>query len=176
MSKLRPGKRQQRDATILTPREGLFVLKMITLENVVEAYLQAGYHCTRESASASGGDLLGKPRVARALAEARAKRLGLAEMDADDAMRRIGVIARFDPRKLFDRAGRMLAIQDWPDDAALAVKTIDDNTSGRRVSFEARLPALLAIAEAGGRIRKKLDIGMSFDHLGYLERLDKGEK
>ena len=97
-----PGKTQERDPEQLTPREALFVLKVLEVGNQTEAYLRAGYRCTRRTARANAARLLTKASVAKAFTMARQKRLQAAEMDADEAMRSISAIARADIRRLFD--------------------------------------------------------------------------
>ena len=70
-------------ASPLTPREALFVLKVLELNNQTEAYLQAGYRCTRAAARANAARLLAKANVQHALAVAGQKCLDAAEMTAD---------------------------------------------------------------------------------------------
>src|SRR5258706_7166876 len=119
-----PGKAQERDPAALTPREALFVLKVLELDNQAEAYIQAGYRCTRQSARANAARLIAKDSVQKALASAHEKRLKAAEMDANEAMRGISVVARADIRKLFDQNNQVLPVQQWPDDIAPCVKSI----------------------------------------------------
>ena len=96
------------DAAQLTPREALFVLKVLELDNQTEAYLRAGYRCTRATARANAARVLTKASVQRALTLARRERLDAAEMTTDEAMRGVSAIARADIRKLFDEKDRLL--------------------------------------------------------------------
>jgi hypothetical protein len=79
--------KQERDSNALTPREALFVLKVLELDNQTAAYLAAGYRCTRQSARANAARLIAKDSVQKALAIAHEKRLEAAEMKADEANR-----------------------------------------------------------------------------------------
>ncbi len=49
---------------------------------------------------------------------ARRTQIEAAEVSAAEAMRAISVIMRADIRRLFDRKGRLLPVQQWPDDMA----------------------------------------------------------
>lgn len=169
-----PGKKQQRDPSILTPREALFVLKLLELDNVTQAYLDAGYRCTREAASASGGALLRKPRIAAAVDRARAKRLEVAQMSADEAMERLATVARADLRLMFDEKGKLLPVHQWPDALALALKGYElKDDGGIKVTLDSRLTALDLIATDHGRIVRKVDATLHFDHLKFLAGAEK---
>ncbi len=151
---------------VLTPREQLFVLKVIALDNLTEAYVQAGYKGTRKSARAHAARLVGKGSIAQAIALARQSSLQKAEASADEAMAAISRALRFDPRLLLDERGTLRSMKDWPDAVALVVKSIDPATG--KVTFMDKLRAAELIAEAGGRIRKRIDISLTFDHVKYL--------
>lgn len=152
----------------LTAREELFVLHYVALKNGTEAYLQAGYKGSRTVAGSCAAQLLQKPRVAKAVEARKAKGLALAEMSADEAMERIAAIASADPAGMYDDAGKLLPIPQWPEKLRLAVA--GDILNPRLVT---KLPSLLAIAEAGGRIKRKLDINHGgLDHLAALLGVD----
>ena len=162
------GKPQERDSSLLTPREALFVLKVLELDNQTEAYLQAGYRCTRPTARANAARLLAKARVQKALALARKQRLDAAEMTADEAMLGVSAIARADIRRLFGPNGQLLPIHEWPDDIAVCVKAIRHKPFGVEVVLHDKLRALEIIATAAGRLRSRHDHTHAFDHAAYL--------
>ncbi len=62
-------------------------------------------------------------------------------------------------------------MRDWPDEIALAVKSVDPDTG--KVVFYDKLRAAELIAEAGGRIRKRIDMSLTFDHVKYLADLSR---
>ena len=150
---LKPTEAKQR----LSLREALFVLKVIELDNQTEAYMQAGYKCSRESARANAARLIAKDSVKEALRVAHDKRLDAAELNADDALRAVSVIARGDIRKLYRNGWEMLPPDQWPDDVAACVKSIQMTPHGAKVTFYDRLRGLEIIATAGGRLKPKPD-------------------
>lgn len=164
------GKRHPPDPDQLRPREALFVLQFVASGNATQSYLDAGYVCARASAEASCHRLLGRVRVQRAIASARERQLVHARMNGEQAMRRASIIADLDVRRLYDKDGRILPIQDWPEDIARAVISIEEKTEGTKVTFERRLGAITLIAESAGEIKKRaIDASVeSFDHVGYL--------
>ncbi len=166
MKRRPPGKTQECDKSALTPQEALFVLKVIAVDNLTEAYIQAGDRCTKAAASASAARLLTKARVRNAIDQARDKRILKADAGADEAMATIPRAVRLDPRLLLDKTGARLPMRDWPDEIALAVKSVDPDTG--KVVFYDTLRAAELIAEAGGRIRKRVDISLTFDHVKHL--------
>ncbi len=95
-----------------------------------------------------------------------AQRIEKLEASADEAMAAISRAVRFDPRLLLDKSGAWRHMRDWPDAVALVVKSIDPSTG--KVTFYDKLRAAELIAEAGGRIRKRVDISLTFDHVKYL--------
>jgi len=95
-----------------------------------------------------------------------AKTLRAIEATAEEAMAVITRALRLDPRLLFDKAtGLPLPMKDWPEDAALTVKSIKADGT---VVFYDKMRAAELIAESHGKIKKKLDISLAFDHEKYL--------
>ncbi|MEQ1870680.1 MAG: terminase small subunit [Vicinamibacterales bacterium] len=163
-----PGKKRKQHSRELTPREALFVIKVLELENQTEAYLRAGYRCSRRTARVNAARLLTKASVQTALAIARLDRLKAAEMTADDAMRRLSVLARADIRRLFGSDDQLLPPGLWPEDIAQCVKSIRQRSWGIEVLLHDKLRALELIATAGGRIRGRHEHHHVFDHAAYL--------
>jgi phage terminase small subunit len=110
--------------------------------------------------------LLSSAKVQAFIRERGEKVLQAAEATADEAMAVITRTLRLDPRRVLDpNTGKMLPMQDWPDDVALVVKVIKANGD---VVFYDKLQAATLIAESHGKIKKKLDITLGFDHVRYL--------
>ncbi len=165
----RPSRRTQAGTLApLTPREALFVLKVVELDNQTEAYLQARYRCSRRTARANAARLLVKASVQQALALARRERLEALEMTADEAMRGLSAVARADIRRLFGADGRLLPVHLWPEDIAVCVKSVKHKPWGIEVTLHDKLRALELIAIASGRLRTKHDHTHAFDHAAYL--------
>lgn len=149
----------------LTPREALFVEKVVELENATEAYLQAGYKCSRESAAANAARLLRKDRVKRAVDEARQAKLAKFQVSADEAWSVLARVIRFDPARLYDKAGQILPIGQWPEDVRLVVRGIEEKDLGTKVTFPDKLLAAMRVLEARGELKRKLDVGGSLAEL-----------
>jgi phage terminase small subunit len=132
----------------------LFIEALIANSNVTRAYKLAYPKATAASACASGHRLLRNALVQRAVNLGRKSRLERYGMDADEAMKRIALIARADIRQMFDDEGRMRPVQEWPDELALAVRGIEEKELGTKVTFDSRLAALELIASAGGKVPK----------------------
>lgn len=123
------GKRDE--LTPLTHQEQRFVLAFTTTCNFIDpqkAALEAGYAKSRVHVQAY--ELLARPNVAKAIEEAKARVRTIAENESGITLaavvKKIGEIAFFDPRKLFNAHGGLLKPSEWPDEvtAALAgVKT-----------------------------------------------------
>jgi phage terminase small subunit len=151
------GKRQERDPDALTPREALFVLKLIELNNITEAYLRAGYRSsTREAASAGGARLVARGRVAAALEQARKQTLEKAGVDAAEAFRRIAQIADFEIGQLLKPGTNMvLPLSELPLEVRRCIKRVDNEG---QVYLHDVMRALELIAESGGFIKRKVDV------------------
>lgn len=120
----------------------LFIEALIANPNVTRAYSRAYPNATPASACASGHRLLRNALVKRAVELGRKARLERYGMEADHAMNLIALIARVDPRRLYDDHGRILPVSDWPDDIAFAVASFQQDQSILKVTFASRLRAL----------------------------------
>lgn len=166
MAKKKPGNRGSRP---LKPQHKLFV--MIYLANggnATAAYNEVYPSNTRkaESTNMAASRLMSLDKV-KAFIEAKgARQLQAAEATAEEAMAAITRTIRLDPRLLLDKTtGKPLAMHEWPDDVALVVKSVKANGD---VVFYDKLKASELIAESHGKIKKKLDISLAFDHVKYL--------
>lgn len=164
----------------LRPQHKLFALVyMGNGNNARLAYNEAMPGKRRDSVTdACASRLLSSAKV-KAFIEAQTVRfLRAAEATAEEAMEVITRTIRVDPRLLIDKRdgpnkGKPLPLEDWPDDLALVVKRIKANGE---VEFYDKMHAAELIAESHGKIKKKLDIAVTFDHVAYLAELSKPKK
>jgi phage terminase small subunit len=109
----------------LTPRHKLFIEEYVKDCNGTEAYLRAGYKCSRKSAGVAASALLAKPEIRtilnKRLEEIRASR----QREAEAFLRNTMAVATSDIRQAFDDTGRLLPVNEWPDELALAVSSLD---------------------------------------------------
>lgn len=156
----------------LKPQHKVFALTYLANGgNGVAAYNEA-YPGKRsmEVSAACASRLLKAAKVQAFIESKQAKILASAEATAEEAMAAITRTLRLDPRLLLDKTpganyGKPLAMADWPDDVALVVKKVKANGD---VEFYDKMHAAELIAESHGKIKKKLDITLAFDHVKYL--------
>jgi phage terminase small subunit len=165
------GKRDE--FTPLTAREQRFVLAYTTTCNFTDpqkAALEAGYAKTRVHVQAY--EILARPNVAKAINEAKARVRAIAEAEAGitlgDVVRKIGEVAFFDPRKLYDDKGGILPPHLWPDAIAAAIAGVkvleefkDDPAGGRAHVGQTKEVKLIERTKA---------LDMLMKHLGGYEK------
>lgn len=122
--------------------------------------------------------LLRADQVKAFIAERERVILAAAEATATEAMEVITRTIRLDPRLLIDKRegpnkGKPLPLEEWPDEVALVVKSIKQDGT---VVFYDKMRAAELIAESHGKIKKKLDISLAFDHVKYLADLSRGKE
>lgn len=143
--------------TDLSEPESVFVAAMIERHNATRAYQLAYPNCKANTAATNGWRMLRNAKVRTAIAEGRRAKLEALEMKGTEALQRIALIARADVRQLFDEDGKLLPVHEWPDELALAVKSVKDKPWGKEISFDSRLSALEIVAEADGTLKKSLN-------------------
>lgn len=174
MAKRKLGKKQEHDPMVLTPREALFVLKVIELNELTAAYVAAGYRGKPKSLHANAARLIARDRVRLAVEKARKVVLDEALVDAAEAYRRIQRIADFDPIEMFDDAGDPLPLGKIPKAARRCIKAIRLKPWGKEVVAHDSMRACELIAESGGLLKKRVEADVHlFDHLGLLEKIAK---
>jgi hypothetical protein len=96
---------------------------------------------------------------------ARRKRL---QMNADEALALISIVARADIGDAYDKKGKLLPIHQWPDSLRLAVKGIKPGPFGDTIVLNDRLKALELLLTAEGRLRNKVDLSHSVEDVVAL--------
>jgi hypothetical protein len=144
-----------RDA--LTAREQVFVRLVHTTDNKTQAYLDAGYRCSRETAAANAHRLLGKARVQQALAALAAERVERLDQNGDEELELLGAVMRFNALDLYDAAGKRLPIPKLPRHVAVAIKSIRQTRDGLvLLEFHDKLRAAELRLRAFGRFTDKV--------------------
>ena len=107
----------------MTPKQAAFVQQYLVDKNATQAAIRAGY--SAKTASSAGERLLRNVEVCTAIDRAMAdlaKRLGIT---AERVLRERARLAFFDPRKLLDKDGAPIPLQDLDDDTAAAIAGMD---------------------------------------------------
>lgn len=165
----RPKKKYRRKPLAgLKPAHKVFCLAYLANgSNAREAYTEAFPNPRRGQGSTDtcAWRLLKKVEVQAFIAARLARIERAVEATADEAMEVISRTLRLDPRLLLDEKGKPKPMQDWPDEVALVVKSVKADGS---VVFYDKMRAAELIGESHGRIKKKLDISLAFDHVKHL--------
>jgi phage terminase small subunit len=96
----------------LTPLRQRFVEEYLVDLNGTDAAIRAGY--SAKSAKAQASQLLAVPEVQAAVSAAQASRSARTKIDADWVLNRLAEEADADAADLYDEAGALKPIKDWP--------------------------------------------------------------
>jgi hypothetical protein len=160
--------KQKKTSAGLKPAHKVFALTYLANGNNARAAYNEAFPRKREDnvTDAAASRLLGSVKVQEFIQLRAEKTLAVLEATAEEAMAVISRVLRIDPRLMLDKAtGLPLPMKDWPEDVALVVKSIKADGT---VVFYDKMRAAELIAESHGRIKKKLDISLAFDHVKYL--------
>lgn len=96
----------------LTPKQQSFVEEYLIDLNATQAAIRAGY--SENTAKEIGSENLTKPNIARAIAEAQAKREERTKIDADYVLKRLVEIDQMDVLDIMDENLNMKPLKEWP--------------------------------------------------------------
>lgn len=108
---------------VLNGKQQRFIDEYLTDFNATQAAIRAGY--SKRTAGSQGFDLLKKPEIQSAI---QAKQKELAAKSGITRERIVAEVARLafsDPRRLFDKDGRLKPITDLDDETAGAIAGVD---------------------------------------------------
>ncbi|HYC33125.1 MAG TPA: terminase small subunit [Gemmatimonadales bacterium] len=123
----------------LTPNQERFCQEYLVDLNAAAAYRRAYPDATPKSADAAGPRLLGNVRVAARIAELQAARAERLQVEADDVLRELLVLARSDVRHFeVDDQGHLVLTESAPDQAWRAVASVKHRITSRGDDFTVR--------------------------------------
>ncbi|WP_033134156.1 MULTISPECIES: terminase small subunit [unclassified Acinetobacter] len=96
----------------LTPKQQRFVEEYLIDLNATQAAIRAGY--SENTAKEIGSENLTKPNIAKAIAEAQAKREERTKIDADYVLKRLVEIDQMDVLDIMDDQMKILPLREWP--------------------------------------------------------------
>ena len=156
----------------LTPKQEQFCRAILIGKNQSEAYRQA-YNCKRTSdatVNVEASRLMDHPRIALRIKELTAPVVAQIQMTRAEWLSFMEKILRFDPRKMFDRFGKLLEIGDMEENERLAIADFEkvEHLSGKgenrrvvgvtkKLKFIDRLKALEILGKAKGFYRNESD-------------------
>ena len=97
---------------MLTPKQQRFVEEYLVDLNATQAAVRAGY--SAKTADQQGSRLLANVKVSDAVAAAQAARSQRTKIDADWVLRTLAEEKAADLADLFDEAGNVLPVREWP--------------------------------------------------------------
>ena len=158
---LRPAK------VALAQRRERFCLAVLRGIPNIDAYLEAGYRCTRAAASVAVARLMRRPDIRARLAELGEKAAADSGVTTERVLCELAKVAFLDIGNLFDEHGNLKSIAELDDDTAAAVARFEceDIYTGRgearrkigrvtRLSLYDKLTALTKIAKLLGMFRE----------------------
>jgi len=111
------------DPSKLTDKQKIFVLEYLVDLNATQAAIRAGY--SQKTAKEIASELMTKEHVKEAIQIHMDKRAEQVALNANTVLLELLKLAKSDLRKLFDESGSLLPVDQWPDDAAVAVAAVD---------------------------------------------------
>jgi phage terminase small subunit len=112
-----------RGAAIPSPRQKRFVEEYLVDLNATQAAIRAGY--SPKTAEAQCSRLLSHVKVQRAIEARMAERSKRTEVTADRVLLEIARLGFSDLRRLFDEDGRLKRPDEWDDDTAASIASIE---------------------------------------------------
>lgn len=107
----------------LTDKQARFVEEYLVDLNATQAAIRAGY--SEGTAHSIGSENLGKPEIAQAIADAQKERSERTQVTQDMVVQELARIGFSDLRKMLTDRGSLLDPQDWDDDTAAAISSIE---------------------------------------------------
>lgn len=107
----------------LTPQQLLFCQEYVKDMNGTKAAIRAGY--AEKSAVNQASRLLTNEYICSQIKQLMEDRLQAARVDKDLVLGELVKIAKADIRKLFNENGGLLPVNEWPDDIAGAVASVE---------------------------------------------------
>jgi phage terminase small subunit len=149
----------------LTPKQERFVEEYQIDLNATQACIRAGY--SARNADKIGPQLLGKTRVASAIAERQEILRKKLKITQENTLEELARIAFFDCGDLFDGQGRLLPLDRIPEDARRALASIETEHRTIGKGDDAK-SATITIIRAFDKLKTLEQLGK---HLGlFVER------
>lgn len=142
----------------LNAQQRLFVSEYLKDRNATKAAIRAGY--SQKSAQHLGYQLLQNPPVRAAVDEGLEKLLTDNGLTAERTIREMARLAYFDPAKLYDKHGKLLAVPEMDADTRAAIVSIE--VEGTRTS-KAGETSKVKLADKAAALR------MAAQHHGLLK-------
>lgn len=107
----------------LTPKQERFVQSYLQHFNASKAAREAGY--SEKAAAVTGSILLRNSKVQQRINDLRGDMAGGFNVSRERLAQELARIAYGDPRAIFDKEGRMLPPDQWPDEVAATISSVE---------------------------------------------------
>lgn len=144
----------------LTPKQARFVEEYLIDLNATRAAIRSGY--SEKTARQTGAENLSKPDIFTAISDAQAKRSARTHITQDRVLAELAKIGFSDLRKVLTTGGGLRSPEDW-----------DDETAGAISSLEVVVRSDGSQDEDGNRILEHVHKIKAWDKLSALEKLGK---
>lgn len=123
--------------------------------NAAAAYREVHPNCSDPAARVLGCRRLTKVHVKARLDELLGDRFKALQMSGDEALYRVALDARSDPRQLVDETGRRLRLHELPDDVANSIEAVEFDEFGNmvKVKLASKTTARRTILEVTGKAK-----------------------
>jgi phage terminase small subunit len=109
----------------LTAQQKMFVYNILEGLNQTDAYLAAGYKCTRSAARRAAARLLTNVDVQSAIKKAQGRAAEKAEISQQRILEEESRLAFLNPQGLVNENGKLLDLHELPEDVARAIVCLD---------------------------------------------------
>ena len=107
----------------LTAKQAAFVEEYLIDLNATQAAIRAGY--SAKTANEQGCENLTKPNISAAIAEAKDARSERTEITQDRVLQELARLGFSDLRNVLTSGGSLLNPQDWDDDTAASISSVE---------------------------------------------------
>jgi phage terminase small subunit len=150
----------------LTDKQRRFVDEYLVDLNATQAAIRAGY--SDKTAYSVGHENLSKPEIADALAKAQAERSARTKIDADWILRRLADEADADVADLYDVAGSLKPVHQWP---LIWRKGLVAGLDVEEIKEEGRTVGIIRKVKLSDRIKRIELIGKHVEVQAFREQL-----
>lgn len=146
----------------LSPKEERFVAEYLKDLNATQAYIRAGY--AAKAANKNGPALLSRPRVAAAIQAAHQRQIERIEINADQVLRELALIAFADVAQACHDDGTLRPLSEMPASIRRTIvgletaEVADLGTINRKVKFERKIPALELLGKYLGMWTERVEV------------------
>ncbi len=157
----------------LTAQQKMFAYNILEGMNQTDAYLSAGYKCTRSAARRNAARLMTNVDIQDAIEKVQGRAAEKAEISQQRILEEEGHLAFLNPQGLVNENGKLLDLHELPDDVARAIVGLDvvrqnDGSLKYKYRFTDKGKSLERLSRHLGMYNDKLNLGFSAETLNAI--------